>query len=120
MVYNITNKDYTLVENESGDLADFYGVKLLTGKFKNVILVYGKVSIKEDKANDTAKLSFTYSIQDPAEHDYEYLQKDEDFNNYLGAVLQFIISDSLENNEAQIGIGHNESTTNTHTESPTQ
>ncbi len=46
MSYNITKKDYTLVENDaSGEFAEFYGVKLLTGKYKNIIVIYGKVSV---------------------------------------------------------------------------
>ena len=48
----------------------------------------------------------------------------EEFKNYLGAVLQHIITDSLEwgqdNKLARIGIGNNESPTDTHTESPPQ
>lgn len=119
MVYNITNEDFSLVENDgSGEFAEFYGVKLITGKYKNVIVIYGKVSIKEDKENDEARLSFTYAIQDPADFDLEFLQKDEDFNNYLGAVLQFFIEDSLSKQEAKIG--NIKSTTDTHSESSTE
>jgi len=118
MEYNITNKDYTLVENDSGELADFYGIRLKTGKWKNVIFVYGKVSVKEDQTNDTATLSFTYTIQDPVDHDIDKLQSDPDFNNYLGALLQHIISENLENKEAQIGF--KTSTTDTHTEQLTE
>ena len=68
---------------------------------------------------DQAKLSFNYTIQDPGELDSVDLDKDEYFKNYLGAILQHIITESLEeaekNNVASIGIGHNESNTNTHT-----
>lgn len=119
MGYNITDKDYALVENDgSSEFAEFYGVKLTTGKYKNVIVIYGKVSVQEDKENDEAKLSFTYAVQDPADFDIEFLQKDEDFNNYLGAILQFFIEDSLNKQEAKIG--NIESTTDTHSESFTE
>ena len=119
MSYNITSKDYTLVENDaSGEFAEFYGVKLLTGKYKNIIVIYGKVSIVEDKENDEARLAFNYAIQDPADFDVEFLQSDEDFNNYLGAILQYVIEDSLANKEAKIG--NIESTTDAHTESSSQ
>ena len=70
--------------------------------------------IKENEDKTNAKLSFNYNIQDPADHDYEYLQKDVDFNNYLGALLQHIIMDSLENKEAKIG--NKTSVTDTYTE----
>jgi hypothetical protein len=116
-MYNIDHNDYSIVESND---ADFYGVKIQKGKYKNVILIYGKVGIKEDQEMDTARLSFTYNIQDPAEFDSTVLEKDEYFKNYLGAVLQHIITDSLDeakkNNKASIGIGHNESNTNTHPE----
>lgn len=114
MEYNISNTDYTLVENPGGELAEFYGVRIKTGKYADVIVVYGAVSVVENEEKTNAKLSFNYNIQDPADHDYEFLQKDEDFNNYLGALLQHIIMDSLENKEAKIG--NKTSTTNTHTE----
>ena len=104
----------TLVENPGGELAEFYGVRIKTGKYADVIVVYGAVSVKENKDKTNAKLSFNYNIQDPADHDYEFLQKDEDFNNYLGALLQHIIMDTLENKEARIG--NKTSTTNTYTE----
>ena len=114
MEYNITNKDYTLVEQEAGELSDFYGIRIKTGKWKDVVFVFGKVSIKEDTVKDMAKLSFTYNIQDPNEHDIDTLQKDPDFNDYLGALLQHIVTESLETREAQIG--YKTPTTDTHTE----
>ena len=42
-MYNITHKDYTFVEHEN---VDFYGIKL-NSEFKGVVLIYGKVGIKE-------------------------------------------------------------------------
>lgn len=118
-MYNITNKDFTLVENDgSGEFAEFYGVKITTGKYKNIIVIYGKVSIHEDEEKDEARLSFTYAIQDPADYDIEFLEQDEDFNNYLGAVLHFFIEDSISNQEAKIG--NIKSTTDAHSESFTE
>lgn len=116
-MYNITDKDYTLVENPNHPL---HGVKLLTGTWKDVVVIYGTVNIKETPELDMATLGFTYQVQDPAGFAMDELEGDETFKNYLGSVLQYIITDSLEHNEAKIGIGHNESTTNTHTESPTE
>ena len=42
-MYNVTYKDYTFVENDN---IDFYGIRL-NSRFKDVVLVYGKVGIKE-------------------------------------------------------------------------
>lgn len=115
MMYNISNDDYSIVESND---VEFYGVRIKQGKYKDIIVVYGKVGIKEDQETDTARLSFTYNLQDPADFDPQSLEKDEYFKNYLGAILQHIITESLEEaekkNVASIGIGHNESNTNTH------
>ena len=117
-MYKITDKDYAIVENEA---SAFHGVKLKTGTWKNVTVVYGQVGVREDEALDLATLSFNYTILDPAEFNIDELNKDESFKNYLGSVLQYIITDSLEyakeNNLSTIGIGNGESTTDTHTES---
>ena len=113
MMYNITTKDYSIVESNK---SEFYGVKLNGGKYNNVIVIYGQVGIREEPELDQARLSFNYTLQDPGELDSSDLDKDEYFKNYLGAVLQHIINDTLEHNEknnvASIGIGNNESNTN--------
>lgn len=120
-MFQITEKDYSIVENPNNA---FHGVKLKTGEWKDVIVVYGQVGVKESPELDIATLSFNFTIQDPADHDFDELNENEAFKNHLGAVLQFIITDSLEwgdeNNVSRIGIGNNESTTDTHTESPTE
>lgn len=120
-MYKITESDYSLVENPSHPL---HGVKLLTGEYKGVTVIYGTVSIKESPELDMATLGFTYQVQDPADFAMDELESNEDFKNYLGAVLQYIITDSLEwgeqNNVARIGIGNNESTTDSHTESSSE
>jgi hypothetical protein len=117
-MYNISEKDYSIVENDN---SAFQGVKLKTGTWKNVIVVYGQVGVKEDPNLDIATLSFNFTVQDPADFSVDELEKDESFKNYLGSVLQYIITDSLEyakeTNQATIGIGNDESVTNTHTES---
>tara|TARA_B100000131_G_scaffold285322_1_gene294527 strand:- start:1327 stop:1683 length:357 start_codon:yes stop_codon:yes gene_type:complete len=114
----ITIEDYQLVESND---VEFYGVKLTTGKWKDVTYIYGEVKIKESPELDIATLAFTYNIQDSAGFEEEDLINDIDFRNYIGGVLQHIMEDSLdyaeENNVGIIGIGHNESNTNTHTES---
>lgn len=118
-MYNITKEDYSIVENPS---SEFHGVLLKTGTYKDVVVVYGTVSIKESPELDMATLGFTFNIQDPGDNDFDELNTSEAFKNYLGAVLQHIITDSLEwgeeNNLARIGIG--EPSTDTHTKSLTE
>ena len=107
-MYNISDNDFKIVENAA---SEFYSIKLLTGKWKDVIFTYGVVSVKEDKANDTATVSFNWQLNDSAECDPEDLQKNEEFQNYLGGLLQYIITDSLQTQGAKIG------TANTHIKS---
>ena len=117
MMYNVTAKDYSIVENENSPLS---GVLLKTGTWKDVMVVYGQVGIKEDPNLDMATLSFNYTVQDPAEFSIEELDKDESFKNYLGAILQYIIMDSLaakDTNQDIIGKADDKSTTNSHTKS---
>jgi len=117
-MYNVNEKDYSIVENENSPLS---GVLLKTGTWKGVMVVYGQVGIKEDPNLDMATLSFNYTIQDPGDFSVDELDQDESFKNYLGAILQYIITDSLEyakeNNLSTIGIANDESTTDSHTES---
>ena len=116
-MYKITEEDYAIVENDTSALQ---GVKLKRGEWKDVIVIYGQVGVKESPELDIATLSFNFTIKDPANLTIDELNKDEAFKNYLGAILQYIITDSLEyakeNNLSTIGIGNGESTTHTHTE----
>jgi hypothetical protein len=99
-MYNISNNDFKMVENAA---SEFYAIRLLKGKWKDVIFTYGAVSVSEDVENDNATLSFNWQLNDSGECEPEDLTNDEEFNNYLGALLQYIISESLENKEAKIG-----------------
>ena len=116
---NLDSQDYKFVESNQ---VEFYGIRLLTGKWKDVLYIYGKVSIKESAELDIATLTFTYNIQESAEFEPDDLINDPEFKDYIGAVLEHIMKNSLEesekNNSGVIGkIGHNESDTNTHTQS---
>ena len=107
-MYNITESDYSFVESYD---VDFYGIKLLTGEWKNVLYIYGKVSIKESPELDQATISFTYSIQDAGNFEEDDLINDPEFKNYIGVVLQNIMETNL--GKGTIG----KSNTNTHTKS---
>jgi len=110
----ITSTDYQLVE--SNDI-EFYGVKLLTGKWKDVLYIYGKVSIKESPELDIATLAFTYDIQESGQFEEDELIGDINFRNYIGGILQHIMEESLEEGEVIGTIGHNNTNTNTRTKS---
>jgi len=104
-MYNIDSKDYILVENPA---SEFYSVKLKCKEWHGFIFTYGAVSVKEDKANDTATLSFNWQLQDAGSFEPEEINTSEKFQNYIGALLQHIITESLTEKEAKIG------TANTH------
>lgn len=111
----ITEADYSFVDNPQSPIQ---GVKFKTGTYKDVIVMYGTVSVKEDIEMDTARLGFTFQIADPAEHTIDELEADEYFKNYMGDVLRHIIINNLDNDKARIGnIESGQSITNTHTES---
>jgi len=89
--------DYVLVEKAS---SEFYSIKLLTGNWAGVIYTYGTVSIKEDKTNDVATLSFQFKIEEcPKGIDSDSLMENESFKNYIGDILSSI----LEQNDYSIG-----------------
>lgn len=66
-----------------------HGVKLLTGTFAGVEIIYQTVSPKVD--GDVATLSFNYSIWDSAGLDIRKLVDNEDFENTIGDVLTAIL-----------------------------
>jgi len=100
MSYNtISKSDYTFVESLDSEL---YGVKLTSGEWEDVIVVYGKVSIKESIETGYATLGFSYQVQDSSSFQPDQLEKDEDFKNYLGDVLSHIINSKEETNEDTI------------------
>lgn len=109
----IDQSDYTYVENDS---ADFWGIKFRNDSpYSGVVVVYGTVSIKESQELDIATLSFSYNVQDAGGYNIDELESSEEFKNYLGDVLSSIINDNAKEKN-----GHNESTTNSHTEPSSQ
>jgi len=90
---NITESDYTFVES---NLSDFYGVKLKTGEWKDVVITYGKVTIKENKEAAIATLAFSYQINESGKFQPDQLEADENFKNYLGDILSHIINSKEE------------------------
>jgi hypothetical protein len=82
--------DYVFVEHST---ANFYSIKIKSGKFEGVIYTYGKVSFAEDKSNDNLKVSFDFRIEDVNEsrHTLSFLENDDEFKNYIGDILSSIL-----------------------------
>ena len=97
MSYNsISESDYSFVENPESDL---YGIRLKSTKWKDVIVVYGKVTIKESPETGYATLGFNYQVIDTATYQLDELEDNEEFKNYLGDLLSFIINNKFDNEE---------------------
>ena len=68
-------------------------LKLTSGPYRGIIFSYGKVKFDEQE-DGSCKLSFEYDVH---ENHMEYIQ--EEFEFYIGELLQFIIMDQLQKNE---------------------
>jgi len=90
MSYNtILEGDYKFVES---NLSELYGVKLTTGEWEDVVITYGKVTIKENVESGLATLAFSYQVNDPGKFQMDELETNEAFKNYMGDVLSHIIN----------------------------
>jgi len=76
------------------DSKDTIPIEILTGPYKNVILRYTTVGVKE-KEDDTAVLQFQYDLLDMGEHTETTLRKDPRFETHLGILLNHLILESL-------------------------
>ena len=96
MSYNsISESDYSFVENPESDL---YGIRL-RNRWEDVIVVYGKVTVKESPETGYATLSFNYQVIDTASFQKDELESNEEFKNYLGDLLSFILYNKFDNEE---------------------
>ena len=111
-MYNITIDDYTFSENER---ADTWAVRLKT-QYKDVLYEYGKISVKETE-NEEGVLSYQYNIIDSGEHSEDELIQSEEFNNYIGAILEHIITDAFDSGKFKIGENATDNTNNNTKES---
>lgn len=95
----ITENDYTFMDNEQ--FPDHHCIRIKTGKYRNVIYAYGKVSAVVEKNDDIARLDFKYQIVDnPTDM---VLDNDPDFGNYIGAILQHAMTEAVESGNYRIG-----------------
>lgn len=101
----ITDKSYTLVESADleGSPVATYSVKIKDKKYKDVTVTYGKISLTVRDDKETAKLSFKYQIDDPADFDRQKLESDQNFNNYIGDILSHIIQTAFDSGNYKVG-----------------
>ena len=90
--------DYLFVDDPTND--KIYAVKLRSGTYSDVIYKYGNIRFEEDKDNDVCRLRYAYKIIYKPENLVNIdLDEDVDFKNYIGDVL----NDILSNQEFKIG-----------------
>ena len=94
----MSNLRYITVESKTTGLE---AIKLLEDPYSGIIFTYGKVSFKEDEANDHLKIKFNYDIlHDPAaapNNDRKGFVKEE-FEQYIGDLLQELLHEELAKN----------------------
>jgi len=101
----ITDKSYSFIESADleGSPVATYSVKINDKKYKDVTVTYGKISLTVQDDKETAKLSFKYQIDNPADFDRQKLESDQNFNNYIGDILSHIIQSAFDSGNYTLG-----------------
>lgn len=96
----ITENDYKFVEKDTESTS----YVMLTGEtnWRDTVFQYGNLKFRIEEDNDEAHLEFSFNIiESPLE--INTLNDDTDFKNYIGQVLEHIITDALDKGEYRIG-----------------
>lgn len=94
----INSGDFRFRDDIEVEKTDTIPIEILTGPYKNVIMRYLKVGIKETD-EDTAILQFQYALLEMGDHTETQLRKDPRFEEHLGILLNHLI---LETAEAEV------------------
>ena len=74
---------YTEVVHENGERA----IKILKGKYKNVIFQYGKVELVPREKSEIPTINFDRAVRACPEKLLDTISTDEDFNKLMGDIL---------------------------------
>ena len=86
------SKKYVFVEAPG---KDFTAIKLTKGKWKNVILKYGKVAFaKDENADGTLPMKFDYDLLQVPKG-LKDVKIDKNFTNYIGDILVEILEKQI-------------------------
>ena len=75
---------------------DTTAIELLTEAYKGVIFRFTNVGIKENPEQGEATLRFSYEILSPGKFKEDLLRKDKYFEGHLGLILNALILDVVE------------------------
>jgi len=96
-MYHKRGVDYDIIESNAEEHADFYSIRLLNGKYSDIIYTYGMVKTGEKENDDgTMDLKFTWRLEDKPESIKEDLDNSIEFQNHIGNILRDIIIDSID------------------------
>lgn len=74
-------------------------IEILQGPFANVIFRYGKISVNENKEDDSATLSFEYDVID--NNGILDIEDNEHFKNYMGDLITQFLEDQMSKYEVK-------------------
>lgn len=91
----ILNEDYNVTSIK--DLVEI-GIEILKEPFKNIIITFENVEIKEnDEDKETCLLSFQYTIFNSQQYKEKELRENDQFNEYVADIMLSILDISLQN-----------------------
>ena len=96
----ISEKDYQFVEKDPNETS--YVKLVANNEWNGTVFQYGNLKVHVDEETDQAQLQFSYTIIESPLHVY-MLNEDAGFKNYIGQVLEHIITDALDNGDYKIG-----------------
>ena len=94
----LIGKDY-LLRDDLYEEDKTLPIQLLTGPYKDVILRYTTVAIKETDGNQ-ARMIFDYELLEMGNHTETSLRRDVKFTEHAGLVLNTMILETLEEQNA--------------------
>jgi hypothetical protein len=95
LITNLFNK--TLKEGRDFEVYpgnEFTGIRIVSGKYRNVIYQYDKIALKEEQL-DMPILSFHYTIHESGKHSQEYLRNDAKFHNLIGDIAVSLLTSNV-------------------------
>lgn len=85
----MSDKPFRVVESRKSGVQ---ALELTDGPYSGIIYSYGKVSF--DESDDHCKMSFEYDVHDAKDVQY----KTEEFEQYIGKLLEYILMEQLQEN----------------------
>jgi len=110
----VTDDDFMYVEEAQGD--DYNPgatakIRLKREPFDGTIIRYLEVTVTPEGNDDgSAKMSFEYEITSSKAGNAKELEQSDEFNEFIGKLLHFIIIRSFQTGEYKIGSDSNDDT----------